>query len=165
MNYGENPYVEYDGPANTQPRLYKGEVDSRLPATARVINIFGTNKNKIYPLNIIQKEGVINDTHENEKIVLFHQSGLVSVLDQADISKSKDIGAVGVFSPIVDSKLLTFKKTEKGFQDIETNSIWTITGKCIEGKLTGSQLEKIIHGNHFAFAWFEFNPDCIIYGQ
>ncbi|MEA1887151.1 MAG: DUF3179 domain-containing protein [Bacteroidota bacterium] len=37
--YGTNPYTGYDDPGNTQPRLYSGEVDQRLPAMERVIDI------------------------------------------------------------------------------------------------------------------------------
>jgi hypothetical protein len=53
---------------------------------------------------------------------------------------------------------------EKGkFNDKEMKSTWDITGKSIDGKLKGKELRRLIHGNHFAFAWFAFEPECEIY--
>jgi len=77
--------------------------------------------------------------------------------------KSKQVGSVTVFDPRIDGKLLTFKKTKKGFVDNNTNSTWSITGKCVSGELKGKELRPVPHGNHFAFAWFAFHPDSVIY--
>ena len=35
--------------------------------------------------------------------------------------------------------------------------------KCVDGKLKGKELRPLIHGNHFAFAWFAFEPECEVY--
>jgi hypothetical protein len=70
---------------------------------------------------------------------------------------------VTVFNPIVDNQLLQFKKVDDKFIDEQTNSVWDITGRCIEGKLKGKELQIEPHGNHFAFAWLAFHPDSKIY--
>jgi|GEM_PF-6983602 len=44
-------------------------------------------------------------------------------LNENNISKSKQIGSVTVFDPRIEEKLLTFKKTKKGFADDETGSV------------------------------------------
>ena len=163
--YGKNPYVNYDDLSNEKPRLFKEGVDPRLPAMERVININVKGIDRIYPLSVIQKKKVINEVPHNEPIVLFYQKGTVSVMDKNDIKSSKDIGAVTVFVPIVKNKRLTFMQGDKGFIDKETNSVWNITGRCIEGKYKGEQLEPVVHGNHFAFAWFAFKPDCEVYSM
>ncbi len=163
FEYGKNPYLGYDNVENKQPRLFKGEVDERLPAMERIINIRSDGKHKIYPVSIIQKEGIINDDFYDQKVVIFYDDGMTSVLDEGDIRKAKKIGAATVFEPIVDEQHLTFRKKNGKFIDHETKSVWDITGKCIEGKLKGKSLQPIIHGNHFAFAWFAFQPECEIY--
>ncbi|MCP5046529.1 MAG: DUF3179 domain-containing protein [bacterium] len=163
--YGRNPYVEYDNPSNKQPRLFKGKVDSRFRATERVISIRVKGVDRIYPLSIVQKKKVINDLSHGVPVVVFWQLGTVSVMDKREIKKSKDIGAVTVFSRELEGKQLNFKAVDNGFRDGETNSLWNITGHCIEGKLKGKQLKAIHHGNHFAFAWFAFQPDCEIYKE
>lgn len=163
--YGKNPYVNYDDLSNEKPRLFNEGVDPRLPAMERVININVKGIDRIYPLSVIQKKKVINEVPHNEPVVLFYQKGTVSVMDKNDIKSSKDIGAVTVFVPIVKNKRLTFMQGDKGFIDKETNSVWNITGRCIEGKYKGEQLEPVVHGNHFAFAWFAFKPDCEVYSM
>jgi hypothetical protein len=95
--------------------------------------------------------------------VLFFQPGTNSILDSKDISTAKDIGSITVFERIVNGKTLTFNKEDDKFKDNETGSTWTITGKCVKGKLKGKKLTPIRYGNHFAFSWFAFNPECEIY--
>lgn len=165
VNYGENPYVNYDDINNQTPFLFKETVDERLPAMERIVDVSFDGITRIHPLTTIQKETVINDNITNNSIVIFYETKTVSVLDAKEIDKSKAVGAVTVFSPKVGDKTLTFVSKEHKFFDIETNSEWTIAGKCIAGANKGKHLETIRSGNHFAFAWFAFQPECEIYGQ
>jgi hypothetical protein len=59
--------------------------------------------------------------------------------------------------------MLTFRKTSEGFVDEQSGSVWNIAGKCISGEWKGRALWPLVHGNHFAFAWFAFHPDTEIY--
>lgn len=161
--YGTNPYTSYDNLENEQPRLFKGEVDDRLPAMERIIDIKVNGKYKIYPMSKISKKQVLNDNFEGQPVVFFHTEKTVSVLDANNIAESKQIGSVTVFDPYIGDQRLTFKKTKKGFVDNETGSVWSITGKCIDGDLKGKDLRPVPHGNHFAFAWLAFHPECEIY--
>ncbi len=163
LAYGTNPYDGYDDMDNARPRLYSGEVDPRLPAMERVVDIQVNGKYKIYPLTLIQEKGVINDRFEGSDIVIFYTSKTVSVLDDRQISESREIGSVTAFSREVDEQVLTFRKESEGFVDEQTGSTWSITGKCISGALYGKTLWPLVHGNHFAFAWFAFHPDTGIY--
>ncbi len=165
--YGTNPYEKYDD-INSVPysRFFdEKNIDKRLPAMERIINIRDQEKYKIYPFTAIKKNQIINDKFESKNIVIFYQSGTVSVLDKKTISESKDIGSVTVFNPLLNNKLLTFKKDGNIFKDEQTNSEWDITGLCTKGELKDSQLEPVIHGNHFAFAWFAFYPESEIYSE
>lgn len=157
--YGTNPYTGYDALTNVQPRLFKGEVDPRLPAMERVIDIKVDDDYKIYPLSAFEKTDVINDTFKNTPVVLFHTSKTVSVVDEKNISESKIVGSVTVFSPVINGATLHFEEADNGFRDRQTGSNWSITGKCIAGKYEGMKLTLIPHGNHFAFAWLAFHPD------
>jgi Protein of unknown function (DUF3179) len=161
--YGGNPYVNYDSLDNKKPRLFNGKVDDRLPAMERVISIRVKDVDKIYPLPVVQTKKVINDVLNDVPVVLFFQLGTVSAMDKKMIKNSRDIGAVTVFNAEIEGKQLTFKAVAGGFEDSETHSLWNITGKCVKGKLIGKQLQPRVHGNHFAFAWFAFQPDCQIY--
>jgi hypothetical protein len=165
VNYGENPYVNYDNIDNETPFLFQETVDNRLPAMERIVDVSFDGITRIYPLTAIQKETVINDAINNNPLVIFHETKTLSVLDAKEIDKSKSVGAVTVFSPKIGDKTLTFISKEQRFFDVETHSEWTIAGKCISGTYKGKQLETIRSGNHFAFAWFAFEPECEIYGQ
>lgn len=161
--YGKNYYVKYDSLGKKPSRFFQDKIDSRLPAMERVIGLSVNNEYKAYPFSIISKNKVINDKINSQNIVIFYEPGTVSILDKRELNKSKDIGSATVFIPVINGKELTFKKSGNSFTDIQTNSIWNISGKCISGKLKGSQLRIKIHGNHFAFSWFSFHPATDIY--
>jgi hypothetical protein len=164
--YGYNPYKKYDEKENPIPYFFNSDkVDKRLPAMERVVDIENNGDYKIYSFTAVAKKGVINDTFKTSNVVLFYKSGTVSVLDEYDISVSKNIGSVTVFNAVVDGQHLTFKKKGGVFIDKNTKSKWDITGYCISGELQGKQLEIEPHGNHFAFAWLAFNPTSEIYKE
>lgn len=163
--YGINPYSGYDNLENTQPRLFHKKVDSRLPAMERIIDIHVHGKYKVYPLTKISERSVINDTFMDQPLVIFYTSKTVSALDNTKISDSRQVGSVTVFDPVVEGQKLKFSRRGKGFVDKQTKSVWTITGECISGAHKGKKLRPLIHGNHFAFAWFAFHPETEIYGR
>ncbi len=165
--YGTNPYIGYDKKENKPyERFYDHtKLDTRLPAMERVIDVKGKNNFKIYPFSIIAKKRVINDTYDGKPIVIFHSQKTVSILDSQQISESKAIGSVTVFSSMVEGKKLTFKKKRNKFMDQQTGSTWDVTGLCIKGKLKGKELIPEPHSNHFAFAWLTNYPDSEIYEE
>ena len=163
--YGKNPYENYDK-INSNP--FAGyfnieKMDKRLPPKERVIDIFNDGDYKIYPFSVVAKKGVINDQFKTSNVVLFHHSGTVSVLGIKELTQSKNIGSVTVFNSEVNGNVLTFIKKEAYFVDKQTHSKWDNTGTCYEGELKGKQLKIEIHSNHFAFAWFAFHPNSVIY--
>lgn len=162
--YAINPYKNYDDIATQTTRFIDWELDDRLPAMERILDVTPDGKkHKVYPFSILQKQKVINDRFEEMSIVIFYSSGALSVLDKTEISEAKDIGMATAFSPIIDGKKHTFISHENNFKDTETQSTWTVTGECIEGSLKGKNLFKLVHGNHFAFAFLTFYPDTEIY--
>ena len=165
--YGTNPYYHYDSISkNPYSRFFNADnVDGRLPAMARVIDIQDEGKYKIYPFTAIANKGVINDKFGSKYVVVFHLSGTVSNMDERELSESKDVGSVTAFNPMVDGEILTFSKKGDVFIDNQSHSKWDITGKCIKGKMKGKQLLIEAHSNHFAFSWLAFFPDSEIYGE
>jgi len=163
--YGQNFYKNYDA-SEGKPygRFFDStSISQKLPPMERIVEIRSQGEFKAYTFSTTAEQGVINDEFNSKNVVLFYKSGLVSILDEKDITKSKDIGSVTVFNSELEGEILTFKKEGEIFIDNNTNSIWDITGRCIEGKLKGKQLEIEPHGNHFAFAWLAFHPETKIY--
>jgi len=165
--YGSNFYVGYDATsAMPYDRFFDAaDVDMRLPAMERVVDIESNGKYKIYPFSIISKKEVINDQFDSLNVVLFYQKGMISILDKKDISESRNVGSVSVFNSRVEGQVLTFRKKGKNYIDEQTGSKWNISGKCLEGTLKGKQLSIQPYSNHFAFAWLAFHPDSEIYGE
>ncbi len=106
----------------------------------------------------------MNDHIGGEPIVVFFQPGTASALDGSSIAESRDVGATGVYRPVVGGRRLTFSWRDGAFMDAETGTHWTLLGRAEAGPLAGEQLEPVIHGNHFWFAWAAFKPDTRIYG-
>jgi hypothetical protein len=159
-NYGSNPYAGYDD-ADENPFLYKGELDDRVQPKEKLIVIKGEDP-KAYTYSFSSKKKVINDTNGNKSYVVFHVGGAVSALDKRNIAKSKESGSTGVFSRSFNGKELTFVYKDGKIMDEQTNSVWDITGKAVSGKLKGSELKGIPHGDYFAFAWLSFKPETKI---
>jgi hypothetical protein len=164
--YGWNPYVGYDRIGDS-PFLFTGEIDGRLTAMERVVavtlNIKGREVNVAYPFTTLASKQVINDVQSGVHLVAFHEEGTSSALDSQKISDGRDIGATGVFRPEVNGEVLFFTAKNREIVDENTGSTWDIFGRAVNGPLRGAQLEPVIHGNHFWFAWAAFKPDTIVY--
>ena len=162
-NYGTNPYAGYDS-IGSNPFLFDGELDERLPAVARVVTVSLPNGIDLaYPLQVLMDQGVINDQQGEQNLVVFHVGGTSSALGAARIAEGQDVGATGVFDPVLAGELLTFRQEGGQIVDNETGSTWNIVGEAVAGELAGQQLERIIHADHFWFSWAAFRPETIIY--
>ncbi len=162
--YGENPYMGYDAIGNS-PFLYSGPTDGRLPAMERVVTVPLANADVAYPLSILSEVGVINDTQAGQDMVVFHTPGTSSALGAKSIAAAEDVGATGIFNPNVNGQKLTFKKNGDQIIDEKTGSTWNVVGQATDGPLAGTQLESVVHADHFWFSWAAFKPDTIIYAN
>lgn len=162
-NYGSNPYTGYD--STTDPFLFDGEVDSRLPATERVLAGLVGGEPIAYPFSVLTEDVVINDTVGGVDVVAFWQSGVVSALDQSRIDDSRDIGTAALFSRTLNGETLTFMLADDGtITDEQTGSTWNVFGEAVEGELAGERLQLQFAAPHFWFAWAAFRPETAVYG-
>jgi len=164
-DYGQNPYVGYDD-ANDKPFLLQGLVDGRLPPKERVVTIGQGSQSVAFPYSELMKVGVASATVGGDDIVVLWSPGTASALDNAIIDGSRDIGATGVFRPVVDGRRLTFTRdvgADAPIRDRETGSTWSVAGVAVDGTLKGSRLEPVVHGDHFWFAWAAFSPQTTIW--
>lgn len=160
-DYGRNPYAGYDD-INSSPFLYQGTVDGRLPAMARVVTVAQGETFIAYPLTLLTEKGVINDTEH--QLVVFHTAGTSSALDSSQIADGADVGATGVFVPLVEGRSLTFARLADGqISDNETHSTWNIFGQAVAGELAGERLTAVVHADHFWFSWVAFRPETAVY--
>jgi hypothetical protein len=161
-DYGRNPYIGYDD-ISQRPYLYNGPADDRLRPMEKVIAISLGSTDKAYPYTLTEKERVINDIIAEQPLVVFHDNGAVSAMDQPQIAMSREVGSTGVFSREIDGKVLSFLYIDGKIIDEQTKSIWDITGQAKEGPLKGKRLKAVVHGDFFAFVWLAAKPDTQIY--
>jgi hypothetical protein len=164
-DYGRNPYVGYDT-VDQEPFLFDGVLDGRLPPKARVVTVEAGSEAVAFPYSALQKVGVASATVDGEELVVFWAPGTASALDGPNIDENEDIGATGVFRPIVEGRQLTFARDGGGeapLRDRETGSTWSVAGIAIDGELKDSRLEPVVHGDHFWFAWAAFSPETTIW--
>ncbi len=162
-SYGRNPYVGYD--SSVEPFLFQGETDPRLPALEHVLAGIVGNQPIAYPFSVLSKRRVVNDTVGGVNVVAFWQDGAVSALDAATIDNSRVIGTAALYWRTLNDQTLTFSIDDDGLiRDVQTQSVWNVFGRAIEGELAGQQLQRAIAGPHFWFAWAAFRPQTLIYG-
>ena len=162
--YGNNPYTGYDN-ISSQPFLFDGEIDDRLPAMERVVGLVVGEQAVAYPFSAIAEAGVINDEINGQPVVVFYAPDTVSALDTAVIEQARAVGSAISYNPVVDGDQLTFEFDNNNITDTNTGSEWDVTGRAISGPLEGTQLEILPHANHFWFAFAAFYPDLTIWAQ
>ncbi|MEX0825453.1 MAG: DUF3179 domain-containing protein [Acidimicrobiia bacterium] len=161
--YGDNPYVGYDDPDGF-PFLFRGDADGRLRAMQRVVGVELGGAAKAWSLDAVSggEARATNDTIGGTPIVVFWRAGQASATHQFQTDIGRMVGTVGVFSPVVDGRVLTFRADGDGFIDGETGSRWDITGRAIAGPLTSTTLERLHHLDTFWFAWSTYQPDGVL---
>lgn len=161
-SYGRNPYEGYD--STDRPFLYDGELDTRLPATERVVGVQVGDVARAYAFSDVAALGVVNDELVEQAVVIFFKGGVSSALDAALIDEGRDVGSTVVFDRRLENQVLTFEALENGaFQDTETGSTWNILGAALGGPLAGKQLDQVVAFDHFWFAWQAFYPETELF--
>ena len=167
--YGQNPYQGYDNPEYGGPYSFffdRDSIDPRLPPAERVVSIEGPSGAAVaYPWSALTQRGTLHDSFDGVELVVFWAPGALSILDSGNLAQAREVGTTAVFETTLDGVgMLTFAPNPddpdgQTFVDAETGSIWDIFGRAIAGELTGSELTRIIHSDHFWFAWQAFHPD------
>ncbi len=164
-DYGRNPYVGYDE-IDRNPFLFTGVIDGRLGPKERVVTVGEGDEAVAYPFSELRTVGVATGSLGREPIVVLWEPGTASALDSPVIDAGDDIGATGVFRPVVDGRPVTLERVggeDAPITDRETGSTWSVSGVATDGPLAGTRLEPVVHGNHFWFAWAAFAPETTIW--
>lgn len=157
-SYGSNPYAFLNDP-NTPPVFPVDGYGADLPASERVVSLSIEGTHIAFPFSTLREIRVVNEEIGGQPLVVFWKPGTRTTYGNSD----QDVGASGVFSRRLGDRLLTFETDGSGFRDLETGSLWTITGEAVEGELQGSTLERLVSGEHFWFSWSVFRPETLIW--
>ncbi len=162
--YGRNPYPYYDN-LDTYPFLFYDEADPRLPAKQRVAAVEINGDAAAFPYSALAMERVVHHEVGGEEIVVFFEFGTSTALGSGTIADAADVGATGVFRPMLDGERLTFSFDGDAVTDEGTGSAWNLLGRAVSGPLAGRQLERVNAQDHLWFAWAAFKPHTTVYGE
>ena len=161
-NYGANPYEDYDDP-DSQPFLLEGEPDRRLPPKERVVAIRHEDGGVVVPFSRLARDPIAEIEVDGTPVAVFYKRGVLSPLDNAAITRSRDVGTAGTFDRRLNGRALSFEPAGEGrFRDRETGSTWDITGRATGGPLAGERLSPVVSDQQFWFALAAFLPDARI---
>jgi hypothetical protein len=165
-DYGRNPYTGYDDP-DSLPFLFLGTPDDRARAKERVVGISVGDDSVAFLLAAVAggEARATNSTVGETPVVILWKAGQATALEGVGVADGRDVGSVGVFLPLVDGRQLTFEASGDGYSDVETGTIWDVTGRAISGELAGSSLERIPHLDTFWFAWATYRPGTVLVGS
>lgn len=159
--YGRNPYAGYEsGRQLLFPVPVPKQTQSR--PLERLLAVKCGDKVKAYPLETLRKLRVVEGECPGESFVIFFEPGMRSAVDAELIRQSRDVGAVGVFGPVVEGQRLSFRRQSGKVVDTQTGSTWTLLGAAVEGPLAGKRLPPVEHMVYFAFALLTFHPGAEI---
>jgi len=157
-NYGSNPYGGYDD-VGRSPFFPVGTYGNELPPVERIVALSIGEIDVAFPFSRLAEVGVANEEYAGQPIAVFWRAGTSTIFGNS----GRDVGSTGAFSRDLEGQILTFEATDSGFVDEQTGSLWSISGEAIDGPLSGSQLERLVSGEHFWFAWSVFKPDTIVW--
>ena len=164
-SYGTNYLVDYDTPEGN-PFFFGGTPDDRLPPQTRVLVIRHGGASVAVQLDTLSSAGVLPLSLGGTTVVAFHLPGTATPIQNSQVAFGRDVGATGVFDPIVDGQALTFTRKPDAasssgpaaFTDDQTGSAWSILGRALDGPLAGAQLQPIEHIDTFWFAAAAYDP-------
>ncbi|WP_322818586.1 DUF3179 domain-containing protein [Tepidiforma sp.] len=161
--YGVNPYEFYD--ATSQPFLFSGTPDARLPALERVVALDRQGAGLAVPFEALSQARVANVQAGGVPVAVFWMPGTASALDQREVAQSRDVGAAAAYDARLEGRVLRFEPgpAPGTFIDDATGSTWDIFGRAVAGPLAGRQLAAVLHTTEFWFAWAAFHPDTAIW--
>ena len=164
--YGISAYEGYD--TYNVLGITSGSNNVTLSRMARVAGVEINGESFAAPYSVLREQPVVEATVGGEPVVVFYEPHTASALDNRVIALGREVGSVGVFSPIVNGDRLTFSSSGEGedgvFVDEETGSSWNLLGQATAGPLEGARLTPLPHyPSVLWFAWATFRPDAFIY--
>jgi hypothetical protein len=160
-SYARTPYPGYATRSGPSTTFLLRTPDPRVPPMRRVAGVVSEDRVMAYPLDAVEAAGALNDGD----VVLFWQPDVRSVLDEAELGRSRLAGAAAGFRRGVAGRTLSFRRTSDGaFRDVQTGSRWDSFGRAIGGPLKGRRLEAASTTQAFWFAWAAFNPSTMVFG-
>jgi hypothetical protein len=155
--YDKYQPVELPTEANKDSVKSRGLADKRLPAETMVLGVWDGKRARAYPLNALEKAGVIHDIADGQpRLVLWYAPTRTAAAYRQPWGTSGLQGDAGwVFHVDRDAEAAPFV-------DHRTGSHWDITGRSAQG---GPRLIWLDSVQVKWFAWAAEYPETSIYAK
>jgi hypothetical protein len=159
-DYRRNPYRNYIRIDSTAIWFPQSFIDRRRPLKENVLGIVEGEVARAYPYTSLGKRVAINDTIDGRPVLVVFDEKAQMALPFERRVEDPTLGKKGeiLTFDVVDGSTLLFN-----LKDRETGTVWSLTGKALEGSLEGAQLKPIATYTAFWFAWAAFNRNTEIY--
>lgn len=149
--------VELPAKVDEDSKKSRGPADGRLPAETLVLGVWDGKQARAYPIDVLEKGGVIHDTANGQaRVILWDGATRTAAAYRQPWGTSGLQGDAGwIFR--VDKKL-----EGAPFVDQRTGLHWDITGRPAEG---GPRLAWMDSVQVKWFAWSAEHPETSIFGQ
>ncbi|WP_049968509.1 DUF3179 domain-containing protein [Haloferax prahovense] len=145
--YDVNPYASYQQ-SSAIGIGFNDAADDRLHPKTSVVGVAADGVARAYPLDAVERAGVVNDTVGDLPVV---------------VAASAE-GTLVAYVRRVDGEAVAFERD--GSVLVAAGSRWNLlTGRALDGPHEGSVLTRANDRSPmFWFAWADFNPETEIYG-
>ena len=126
--------------------------DDRLKPKTMVLGLDVDGESKAFPLEVLRRVRIINDTLGDKPIIVIHQPR--SDTTTAFLARARN-RTVTIVSANADGTELVD----------QTGSTWSAYGECVAGPLKGLALPPLILEPEYWFAWSEFHRGTKIFTQ
>lgn len=163
LSSATNPYEGYD--SSDSPFLFRGRLDPRLPPFERVAGVSFGGESMAWSFGFLAERRSVSAVVGGQEVLVLWAKGTSSPLDDEDVRRGREIGSAAVYDPHVGDRSLTLIPTTLGFEDPETGTTWSLSGRALTGPLAGEQLRRLPSQDAFWFAWAAFQPDTTLVKQ
>lgn len=157
-NYDRDPFTNLGESLDTGARPFQStpaETDGRLDPSEMVLGLEVDGEHAVYSLTRIG-DGVRNGDLAERPIAVFSAAagpGGAAFFADPEVGDEFDV-------ELDDDERLTFEAGGGVWRDDQTESIWDLGGRAIEGPLTGLQLERVPSRATFWYAFVAAFPDA-----
>lgn len=149
-NYNRDPYGSYLLPGNyydDERILYTmSHVDTRMDAKTHVIGLEVEKNLVAVDINFVREKKVVN-----------FYSGIVPLVGIYD--SRMDVARIFVRNVWEGRTPALFAWHENSIRDLQTRSLWSMDGRCVDGNLTGAAMDELFGVYAFWFVWGAFHPE------
>jgi hypothetical protein len=154
--------VELPTGVHEDSRRTRGPADPRLPAETMVLGVAAGNHVRAYPLEAVEKAGLIYEIVEGQPAVVLWFGPTRTAAAYRAVASAP---AKNPTRPRPVTLTLDAHAKAAPYVDKETGSRWDIAGRAVDGPLRGWTLEWLDGTQVKWFAWAAEYPETSLYGR